>query len=155
MFDIFFENSHGYKGIDGNELSLVEIKEGQKHKIIFNQKCNIEYFKAENLTNLKNIKGCDYIIINHTLKKILFCELKNAKNKNNSTIQLEHSQYILKCLQNVLGKTLRYRMGFVVFNKKSLKKGKSNKTIKLIGCKGFKYNYTGLSVVSFDKFNFK
>ena len=97
MLDNFFKTNK----TNNNEIDLKE--NNKSYSIVFNYiNHNIEYFKLDNLINnckFKNIKSCDYVIINHTLKKILLCEIKERKKGylQEAKEQLVHSKLIIEC----------------------------------------------------------
>ncbi len=131
--------------LDGKQLTLVA--GGQTHDIIFDSDLQIEYFQLDVIIKpcnktIQGMKACDYIIINHSDKSILFCELKNAKNKGNTSKQLRHSKHIMNCFFNLLEQEL-YTQKYLVFNKKAFNKNKTKNKITTKDCSHFKYSYTG------------
>ncbi|OIR24549.1 hypothetical protein BGC33_14760 [Bathymodiolus thermophilus thioautotrophic gill symbiont] len=159
MFEKFFDTpgKYQYRYKDCcRDIDLIEQQQNQEHTIVFDVEKKIECFDLKPLvSNIKNVKVCDYVLINHTDKKILFCELKNAKDKSDAIKQLRHSKNIVDCLINILDSNISYKRGYVVINKKSLNKGNTRKKWKLISGKHFKYIYTGRTSINFDKLNYE
>ncbi len=156
MFKQFFGATNKPQRNSCSEIVLKEKQQNQKHTLVFDAKQDIEYFSIKQFaTNIESVKTCDYVIINHTDKKILFCELKNAKDKKEATKQLWHSKNIVNCLIGILGEDIKYQQGYVVINKKSFNKGKTSKKLKTTTCKHFKYTYTGQMSISFNKLHYE
>lgn len=153
MFSQFFTNNHQRNLCQ--HIILTEKQQNQRHTIVFNVEKDIECFNIKPFTeNINSIKTCDYVLINHTDRKILFCELKNAKDKNNAIAQLWNSKNIVDCLIKILDNDIEYKQGYVVINKKFLNKGKTRKKMKRISSRHFKYTYTGATSINFENLNY-
>jgi len=157
MFENFCNTPNKYQHDEHcRSITLVEEQQNQKHIVVFDVEKNIEYFDIKPfISNIKSIKACDYVLVNHTDKKILFCELKNTKGKNDAVKQLWHSKNIINCLINISKKGIKYKQGYVIINKKSLNKGKTKKEFKLIPSQHFKYIYTGQTTINFSKLHYE
>jgi len=100
----FFNTDIGAKAV-----TLVGKKQ-QKHEIIL--KDEVEYFALDEkikpcLPYINGIKSCDYVLVNHTNKEILLCELKNYKKGGfipQAEEQLKHSKYIIEFFLKILNK---------------------------------------------------
>lgn len=89
MFKQFVHTSRKYQYKSCKDIVLVEDCQKQQHTIVFDVEKEIECFDFKPFTkSIQSIKVCDYVLVNHTDKKILFCELKNTKDKNDAVIQL-------------------------------------------------------------------
>jgi hypothetical protein len=108
MFDYFFTTYNN----SGKEIKLLGEKQ-QQHLVLLDSDQTIEYFQLEEIvkpcnTTIKNLKACDYILVDHNNKKILFCELKNSSNRNvivAAREQLNHSKHIVSLFLNILEKS--------------------------------------------------
>lgn len=146
MFEQFTSNG---VNVVTREVSLTEGKR-QKHTILFGEETKLEYFELDEEITIKGVKRCDYVVVNHTQKTILFCELKNAKDKNQAVMQLKHSQYLVDCFCKILEQGNDYKKRYVIFNKKVFDKRalKGKAKIRRKRCQDFYYSYTGKTTVN-------
>ncbi len=152
MFNHFLNTENNSQ----NKIKLFGDRQ-QQHTIILKNDQQIEYFKLDKIIEpckIQNLKACDYVLVDHDNEKILFCELKNAKNKGDAIAQLWHSKNIVDCLTNILDKSIEYKRGYVVFNNRALNKRATKVTLKLIQAQHFKYTYTGKNILNFEQLNY-
>jgi hypothetical protein len=105
MFDHFFTTQNNSK----QEIKLLGEKQ-QRHSVLLDSDQTIEYFELDKVVKpcnktIKNLKACDYILVDHNNKRILFCELKNSSNKSvivAAEEQLNHSKHIISLFLNIL-----------------------------------------------------
>jgi hypothetical protein len=150
MFDHFFTTHDN----SGKEIKLFGEKQ-QQHLVLLNSDQTIEYFELEEVvkpcnTTIKNLKACDYILVDHNNKKILFCELKNSNNRNvivAARKQLDHSKHIVSLFLNILEKRDEYLCALLTLtarrmNRKSIRRTKQIQVTKYAETskKAFKFN---------------
>lgn len=153
MFEKFFNTPSKYQRKFRKDIVLVEKHQKhqkQRHTIVFDVEKDIECFDFKPFT-IQSVKVCDYVLVNHTDQKVLFCELKNAKDKKDACIQLLHSKYMIDCLTKFLDKNFEYKQGYLVLNEKLFNKKTTKDKLKLRCNKHFKYTYTGRTSINFNK----
>lgn len=152
MFNRFFQT----KNNTTQEIKLLGQKQ-QQHVVHLDSGQQIEYFELDKVIKpcrIQNLKACDYVLADHDKKEILFCELKDAKDKGEAIAQFWHSKNIVDCLTNILDESIEYKRGYVIFNKKSLNKRATKRTLKLNSAQHFEYTYTGKNILNFKQLNY-
>jgi hypothetical protein len=111
----------------GKEKIVLIGEEQQKHEIILTNE--VEYFALDEkikpcLTHIDGLKACDYVIADHSNKRILLCELKNRKRggfTKEAEEQLRHSKHLINCFLKIL-KQERYKYSLLILSKKRMNK---------------------------------
>ena len=152
MFNHFFTTLNN----SGEEIKLFGEKQ-QQHSVLLDSDQTIEYFKLEEVvkpckTTIKNLKACDYILVDHKNKRILFCELKNSSNRNvilAARKQLNHSKHIVSLFLNILEKG-EYLFALLTLTTKKMDK----KTIRTKQIKVTQYAETSKKAFNFNRLNY-
>ncbi|SEI04857.1 hypothetical protein [Bathymodiolus azoricus thioautotrophic gill symbiont] len=137
------------------ETVIIAGEEQQKHSVLLdkNESQEIEYFKLDKVVEpcnktIRNLKACDYVLVDHDKKKVLLCELKNSKDRDTisrSKKQLDHSKHIVNLFLNIL-KADKYSYVLLTLTKKKMNKQRirnketSAQIYSETGKKEFKFN---------------
>lgn len=89
----------------------------------------IEYFELDKIIKpcnktIQNLKACDYVLADHSRKRLLFCELKNSQNRGvikGAKTQLDHSKHIVNLFLNIFEKN-KYSYALLVLHTKKMNK---------------------------------
>jgi hypothetical protein len=152
MFNHFFKTQNN----SGKEIKLFGEKQ-QQHLVLLDSNQTIEYFELEEVvkpcnTTIKNLKACDYILVDHNNKRILFCELKNSSNRNvivAAREQLNHSKHIVSLFLNILGEGEYSCVLLTLTTRKMNKKTTQPEQIQAI-----KYAETNKKTFNFNSLNY-
>ncbi len=150
MFNRFFNTKNNSQ----NKIKLFGEKQ-QQHTVILDNAQQIESFKLEKIVQscgIKNLKACDYVLVDHANKKILLCELKNSKDIaviREAKKQLAHSKHVINLFLNIL-QSNGYVYALLTLTKRNMNK----KTIRTQQIHTTQYTETNKKVFGFNKLNY-
>ncbi|CAC9952207.1 hypothetical protein BHECKSOX_1247 [Bathymodiolus heckerae thiotrophic gill symbiont] len=124
MFDHFFKTQTNSK----QEITLLGKKQ-QKHVVQLEADQTIEYFELDKIIKpcnktIQNLKACDYVLADHSRKRLLFCELKNSQDRKvikGAETQLDHSKHIINLFLNIFEEG-EYSYALLVLRTKKMSK---------------------------------